>query len=51
MKLMSNCTKHDHTEKGECLVLELEVLCGKPENHNNGDENDCLECTAIRHNI
>jgi len=43
--------KHDHTDKGECLVMELENLCG--EEHNNGEpgKDNCAECTAIKENL
>lgn len=45
------CQTHDHVPgTEECLVIDLEPICGKPENHNNGDDT-CLECLAIENNI
>lgn len=31
--------------------VEDETLCGKPENHNNGEIDNCLECRVIKENI
>lgn len=48
-----DCRDHDHAPDGECLVIELEPLCGKPKNHNGGNDSKkvCNECLAIAENI
>lgn len=52
--LCGNCSGEgedfDRDNDGNPLVIELEPICGKPENHNNGDDT-CAECIAIENNI
>lgn len=46
------CERDELEQSGHIIVNELDdVACGHPENHNNGDPENCAECTAIKLNV
>lgn len=47
----STCQTCYNSLKSKESDVTDEFPCGKPENHNNGDNSSCAECIAIKNNL